>query len=81
MNFIMIRNTDTPNDFTGIKSLETVTLNEEDREVQRFFERLRDAKRLVIQDGTGRYLVEVKPAVISTKARSALTKGGPSDGS
>ena len=47
----MIRNIDAPNDFIGIKSLETVTLNEEDREVHRFFERLRDAKRLVIQDG------------------------------
>jgi len=61
--------------------LDTVTLKEEDRELRRFLERLRDAKRLVIEDGANRYIVEVKPAAVSAKARSALIKGGPNEGS
>ncbi|MEZ0018673.1 hypothetical protein [Sinorhizobium fredii] len=48
-----------------------------DGELRRFFERLRAAGTLTVNDGDREFLVRISQSKISSEARDFLTRGGP----
>jgi hypothetical protein len=58
---------------------EILTLTDDDKELLRFFDRVRIAGRLVVKAGEHEFLVEHRPATITDEARRLLARGGPED--
>ncbi len=61
----------------GINSTEIIALDENDGELKLFFERVRAAKKIIVQNGSDTFVVELKPQNISDAARKMLIRGGP----
>ena len=60
-------------------SEEFLILSESDGELQRFFDRVRAAGRIVVKAGEHEFVVEHRPAIITDQARRLLARGGPED--
>lgn len=60
----------------GEKSANVVTIPK-DGELRGFFERLRAAGSLTVNDGGREFLVKISQSKISSEARDFLARGGP----
>ncbi|NTF64976.1 hypothetical protein [Rhizobium rhizogenes] len=60
-------------------STEIVVLTDQDKELKRFFEMVRTARKVIVQNGDDHFVVELRPQKISDKAREILKSGGPVD--
>ena len=65
---------------TDSRATEILVLSDLDEELKRFFERVRAARRIVVQDGSDQFVVELRPLNISNEARRILARGGPVTG-
>lgn len=64
---------------SGNNSEEFLTITENDRELHRFFDRVRAVGRIVVKAGEHEFVVEYRPATITDEARRLLARGGPED--
>jgi len=64
---------------SGSGAEEFLTLTEDDQELNRFFDRVRAAGKIVVKAGEHEFVVEHKPATITDEARRLLARGGPQD--
>ncbi len=64
---------------SGSGAEEFLTLTENDQELNRFFDRVRAAGKIVVKAGENEFIVEHRPATITDEARRLLTRGGPED--
>ncbi|MBB6487952.1 hypothetical protein [Rhizobium lusitanum] len=60
-----------------INSTKVLVLTDKDKELKRFFEMVRTARKVIVQNGDDHFVVELRPQQISDKARKILKGGGP----
>lgn len=58
---------------------EILDLAEEDEALRRFFARLRAAERILVRDGSDKFVVEFQRVTVSAEARRILAGGDPVD--
>ncbi|NGO62478.1 hypothetical protein G6N76_02235 [Rhizobium daejeonense] len=64
---------------SGSSPEEFLILTENDQELNRFFDRVRVAGKIVVKAGEHEFVVEHRPATITGEARRLLARGGPED--
>jgi hypothetical protein len=64
---------------TEDNSTKLLALTDRDEELKRFFEMVRAARKIIVQNGNDHFVVELRPQEISDQARAILKGGGPVD--
>lgn len=64
---------------TEDNSTKFLALTGRDQELKRFFEMVKTARKVIVQNGDDHFVVELRPQEISDQARAILKGGGPID--